>query len=138
MIGKLDPEENVMEDNLFQSSQFTEQSLIQAYTELGWDMRNDDIHVEIGGTQVSGIEQPEGYNKKWSSQKGDRKYNKDAFIVIKNRSLNLTVSSVPNTELKPHHIKVAEQEIAIQQDEKAIAAALKKSDDASGYDTYSK
>ena len=36
------------------------------------------------------------------TQKGTRKYNKDAFIVIKNldvvnRSLN------PNPELKPHH-----------------------------------
>jgi len=133
MHGSLDPEENVMNDN-----RFTQEDLWQTMSDLGWDVRHDDIRLEIGGTQVSGIQQPEGYNKKWASQKGDRKYNKDAFIVIKNRSRNLTVSSVPNTELKPHHIKVAEQEIAIQQDEKAIAAALKKSDDEKGYDTYSK
>ena len=53
---------------------------------LGWDVREDDIVLEVGGTVVSGIEQPEGYNKKWASPKGYRKYNKDAFIVIKNRS----------------------------------------------------
>ena len=62
---------------------FTEESLIQAYTDLGWDMMNDDIHVEIGGTSVYEIE---GLNTKWSPLKGTRKYNKDAFIVIKNRS----------------------------------------------------
>ena len=73
---------------------FTQESLIQAYTDLGWDMTNDDIHVEIGGTQVSGIEQPEGYNKKWAAPKGDRKYNKDAFIVLKNRSRSPVVSSI--------------------------------------------
>jgi hypothetical protein len=63
--------------------EFTQESLIQAYTDLGWDMRYDDIHVEIGGTSVYEIE---GLNTKWSPLKGTRKYNKDAFIVIKNRS----------------------------------------------------
>jgi hypothetical protein len=53
---------------------------------LGWDVRHDDIAIEIGGTVVSGIDQPEGYNEKWSSPKGHRKYNKDAFIVIKNKT----------------------------------------------------
>ena len=62
---------------------FTQESLIQAYTDLGWDMRYDDIHVEIGGTSVYEIE---GLDTKWSPLKGTRKYNKDAFIVIKNRS----------------------------------------------------
>ena len=62
---------------------FTEESLIQAYTDLGWDIMHDDIHVEIGGTSVYEIE---GLNTKWSPLKGTRKYNKDAFIVIKNRS----------------------------------------------------
>ena len=65
---------------------YTEDALIEAVAALGWDVRNDDIHVEIGGTQVSGIHQPEGYNEKWSSPFGHRKYNKDAFIVIKNLS----------------------------------------------------
>ena len=62
---------------------FTQESLVQAYTDLGWDMRYDDIHVEIGGTSVYEIE---GLDTKWSPLKGTRKYNKDAFIVIKNRS----------------------------------------------------
>ena len=62
---------------------FTEDTLIQAYTDLGWDMAHDDIHVEIGGTSVYEIE---GDGSKWSPIKGTRKYNNDAFIVIKNRS----------------------------------------------------
>ena len=70
---------------------------------LGWDLENDEIDVEIGGTQVSGIDVGEVYNKKWQSPIGTRKYNKDAFIVIKNRDRNLTVSSQPNPELKQHH-----------------------------------
>lgn len=78
---------------------YTEDALIQAVQDLGWDVFNDDIHVEIGGTQVSGIEQPEGYNKKWSSPKGHRKYNKDAFIVLKNKSRDPFVPSKP-PELK--------------------------------------
>ena len=79
---------------------FTEDSLIQAYTDLGWDMSNDDIHVEIGGTSVYEID---GAGTKWAPVKGTRKYNKDAFIIIKNRSLNPTVSSQPNPELKQAH-----------------------------------
>ena len=62
---------------------YTEESLVEAVAALGWDVRNDDIHVEIGGTSVYEIE---GLNTKWSPLKGTRKYNKDAFIVIKNRS----------------------------------------------------
>ena len=130
MHGSLDPEENVMNDN-----RFTQDDLWQTMSDLGWDVRRDDIGLEIAGTSVYEID---GAGTKWAPVKGTRKYNKDAFIVIKNRARNLTVSSQPNPELKPHHIKVAEQEIAIQQDEKAIAAALKKSDDEKGYDTYSK
>ena len=76
---------------------YTEDSLIQ---DLGWDVRNDDIHVEIGGTSVYEID---GAGTKWAPLKGTRKYNKDAFIVIKNRSRNPTVPSQPNPELKAHH-----------------------------------
>jgi len=130
MHGSLDPEENVMNDN-----RFTQDDLWQTMTDLGWDVRRDDIGLEIAGTQVYEID---GDGTRWKPVKGTRKYNKDAFIVIKNRSLNPTVPSQPNPELKPHHIKIAGQEVAIQQDEKAIAAELKKSDDAKGYDTYSK
>ena len=71
---------------------FTEQSLIQAYTDLGWDLLNDDIHVEIGGTSVYEID---GAGTKWAPVKGTRKYNKDAFIVIKNRSRDPVVPSKP-------------------------------------------
>ena len=79
---------------------YTEDSLIQAVQDLGWDVRNDDIHVEIGGTSVYEID---GAGTKWAPVKGTRKYNKDAFIVIKNRSLNPTVPSQPNPDLKAHH-----------------------------------
>ena len=74
---------------------FTEDSLIQAYTDLGWDMSNDDIHVEIGGTSVYEID---GAGTKWAPVKGTRKYNKDAFIVIKNRSRDPVVPSKANAE----------------------------------------
>ena len=75
---------------------YTEESLIEAVAALGWDVRNDDIHVEIGGTQVYEID---GHGTKWSPVKGTRKYNKDAFIVIKNRSRDPFVPSKP-PELK--------------------------------------
>lgn len=79
---------------------YTEDSLIQVVQDLGWDVRKDDIHVEIGGTSVYEID---GAGTKWAPVKGTRKYNKDAFIVIKNRSRNPTVPSQPNPELKQHH-----------------------------------
>ena len=69
---------------------FTEEELAETIAVLGWDVRNDDIHVEIGGTQVYEID---GHGTKWSPVKGTRKYNKDAFIVIKNRSRDPVVPS---------------------------------------------
>jgi hypothetical protein len=77
---------------------YTEDSLIQAVEDLGWDVRNDDIHVEIGGTQVYEIN---GAGSKWAPVKGTRKYNKDAFIVIKNRSRDPFVPSKANVEPEP-------------------------------------
>ena len=79
---------------------YTEEALVQAVQDLGWDVRNDDIHVEIGGTSVYEID---GAGTKWAPVKGTRKYNKDAFIVIKNRSRDPIVPSQPNPELKQHH-----------------------------------
>jgi len=70
---------------------------------LGWDLENDEIDVEIGGTQVSGIDVGEVYNKKWQSPKGTRKFNKDAFIIIKNQSRRDLTKTVPMEEFKPHH-----------------------------------
>ena len=74
----------------------------QTIRELGWD-ESADIVVEIGGTQVSGIDVGENYNKKWQSPKGTRKYNKDAFIIIKNLTTTPFESSKPNPDLIAHH-----------------------------------
>ena len=68
------------------------------------DMK-DEVDVEIGGTQVSGIDVGEVYNKKWQSPIGTRKYNKDAFIIIKNQSRRDLTKSQPNPELIGHHAK---------------------------------
>jgi hypothetical protein len=98
MIGKLDPEERIMS-----APTLTEQisSLIQKY---GWE-EGDEITVEMAGTQVSGIDVGEEYNKKWQSPLGTRKINKDAFIVIKNQSRRDLTKSQPNPELKGHHVE---------------------------------
>ena len=55
----------------------------------------DDIHIEIGGTSVYAID---GAGTKWAPLKGTRKYNKDAFIVIKNRSRDPIVPSQAPSE----------------------------------------
>ena len=96
MIGNLEPEDRVME-----SPSLYEQvaSIIQ---KLGWE-EGDEISVEMAGTQVSGIDVGEEYNKKWQSPLGTRKINKDAFIVIKNQSRRDLTKSQPNPELKAHH-----------------------------------
>ena len=73
--------------------------LAVAVENLGWE-EGDDIVVEIGGTSVYEID---GAGTKWAPVKGTRKYNKDAFIVIKNLDRNPTVPSQPNPELKQHH-----------------------------------
>ena len=104
---------------------FSEESLSKALKTLGWDLDSDDIAIEIGGTQVSGIDVGEEYNKKWQSPIGTRKYNKDAFLVIKNRSRNLCEPSLPmQREFKPHHLQEFKSD--------------KQLDDEFGYETYSK
>ena len=70
-----------------------------ALEKMGWD-QSDNIAVEIAGTSVYEIE---GAGTKWAPVKGTRKYNKDAFIVIKNLDRNPTVPSQPNPDLKAHH-----------------------------------
>ncbi len=106
MIGNLDPEENVMDETLSAKrkaiaicNQGVSEKLLETIAELGWDCY-DNIAVEIGGTSVYEIE---GAGTKWAPVKGTRKYNKDAFIVIKNLDRNPTVPSQPNPELKQHH-----------------------------------
>ena len=78
------------------------EEIISIIDKLGWE-ESDDIVVEIGGTVVSGIHQGEDYNKKWATPFGVRKYNKDAFIIIKNRTRSPYEPSQPNPELKGHH-----------------------------------
>lgn len=74
---------------------YTEDALVEAVAALGWDVVHDDIHVEIGGTSVYGIN---GAGTKWAPTLGTRKYNKDAFIVIKNRSRTPFEPSKSNNE----------------------------------------
>ena len=103
MIGKLDPEEHVMDESVIYPGKMLGQLAI-ALEKLGWEY-GDEVDVEIGGTQVSGIDVGEEYNKKWQSPLGTRKYNKDAFIIIKNQSRrDLTKSQpFPEGEFKPQH-----------------------------------
>ena len=70
-----------------------------ALEKMGWE-GGDNAAVEIAGTSVYEIE---GAGTKWAPVKGTRKYNKDAFIVIKNLDRNPTVPSQPNPDLKAHH-----------------------------------
>jgi hypothetical protein len=70
---------------------------------LKWE-EGDNIVVEMAGTQVSGIDVGEVYNRKWQSPIGTRKYNKEAFIVIKNLSRDPWIPSQPmDREHKPAH-----------------------------------
>ena len=99
MIGKLDPEENVMNESLHWADGGLMDTVQETIETLGWDSK-DNIAVEIGGTQVYEID---GAGTKWAPTEGTRKYNKDAFIVIKNLDRNPVISSQPNPELKQHH-----------------------------------
>ena len=103
MHGSLDPEENVMEESVRYPGKMLGQLAI-ALEKMGWDSE-DEVDVEIGGTQVSGIDVGEEYNKKWQSPIGTRKYNKDAFIIIKNQSRRDLTKSQPfaEGEFKPRH-----------------------------------
>ena len=103
MLGNLEPEENVMDDSVRYPGKMLGQLAI-ALEKLGWEY-DDEVDVEIGGTQVSGIDVGEVYNKKWQSPIGTRKYNKDAFIIIKNQSRrDLTKSQpFPEGEFNPKH-----------------------------------
>ena len=113
MLGNLEPEERVMEESEAQLENHLAAKrkaiavcnhgvvtkLYDVIAELGWDCY-DNVAVEIGGTSVYEIE---GAGTKWAPVKGTRKYNKDAFIVIKNLDRNPTVPSQPNPDLKQHH-----------------------------------
>ena len=100
MLGNLEPEESVMDDSVMYPGGMLGQLAI-ALEKMGWES-GDDVVVEIAGTSVYEID---GAGTKWAPVKGTRKYNKDAFIVIKNRDRNPTVSSqpFPEGEFKPAH-----------------------------------
>ena len=100
MLGNLEPEERVMDDSVMYPGGMLGQLAI-ALEKMGWDA-GDDIAVEIAGTSIYEID---GAGTKWAPVKGTRKYNKDAFIIIKNRDRNPTVSSqpFPEGEFKPAH-----------------------------------
>ena len=96
MIGNLEPEEKVMSTGGM-LGQFA-----LALEKLGWD-KDDDISVEIGGVAVTGTATHPDANPKWAKPYGTVTYQKDAFIVIKNKSRNPVVPSQPNPELKQQH-----------------------------------
>ena len=98
MIGNLEPEEHVMDDSVRYPGKMLGELAI-ALEKLGWEY-GDEVDVEIGGTSVYEIE---GAGTKWAPVKGTRKYNKDAFIIIKNQSRRDLTKSVPNPDLKAHH-----------------------------------
>ena len=100
MLGNLEPEESVMNDSVIYPGGMLGQLAI-ALEKMGWDA-GDDVAVEIAGTSVYEID---GAGTKWAPVKGTRKYNKDAFIIIKNLDRNPTVSSEPfaEGEFKPAH-----------------------------------
>ena len=98
MIGNLEPEEHVMDDSVMYPGGMLGQLAI-ALEKMGWE-HGDNIAVEIAGTSVYEID---GAGTKWAPVKGTRKYNKDAFIVIKNLDRNPTAPSQPNPDLKAHH-----------------------------------
>jgi len=102
MIGNLEPEEHVMNDSVMYPGGMLGQLAI-VLEQMGWES-GDDVAVEIAGTSVYEID---GAGTKWAPVKGTRKINKDAFIVIKNRSRNPTVPSInDDPERLAYHSKV--------------------------------
>ena len=101
MNGNLEPEEHVMDDSVRYPGRMLGELAI-ALEKLGWEY-GDDVAVEIGGTSVSGIDVGEEYNKKWQSPIGTVKYNKDAFIIIENKTRSPFIPSEPNPNLKARH-----------------------------------
>ena len=63
--------------------------LIASMEELGFT-QDEPLDIAIGGTQIYEIE---GAGTKWAPEKGTRRYNNDAFIVI--RRPQPVVSSKP-------------------------------------------
>ena len=68
----------------------TQEKIWQLIEELGWD-ELDDITIETSGSSTYEIDGP---GTKWSPKQGAKKYNKDAFIVIKNQSRRDNTKSI--------------------------------------------
>jgi hypothetical protein len=96
MLGNLEPEESVMSTGSWLGK------LSIALQNLEWNA-DDEIAVEIGGVAVTGTATHPDANPKWAKPFGTVSYQNDAFIVIKNKSRNPVVSSIPNPELKQQH-----------------------------------
>lgn len=70
--------------------------LLNAMNDL--DYHDDELEVVIGGTQVYEID---GDGTKWAPVKRTRKYDKDAFIIL--RKKREVVSSEPMKDFNPQH-----------------------------------
>ena len=102
MNGNLEPEEKVMSWRSPYGVSYPGKMLGElaiALEQLGWDY-GDNVAVEIAGTSVYEID---GAGTKWAPKLGTVKYNKDAFIVIKNKSRDPIVPSSSNPDLKQKH-----------------------------------
>ena len=118
MNGSLEPEDRILEEPTI-----TEQ-LSKLIDTLGWEV-DDDVVVELAGTQVSGIDVGEVYNKKWQSPIGTRKYNKDAFIIISNQSRrDLSKSQPMDREHQPHHTLNTSEEVVSEDDVSGVHAGV--------------
>ena len=84
---------------------------------LGWSL-DDDIRVEVGGVATSGIQQPPDANPKWAKPFGTVSYQKDAFIVLKNRSLDPVVPSVPPEEVSQGYHERQENAVTYEESSK--------------------
>ena len=82
MHGNLEPEGTVMNVSNRWEDGGTMDCVEELVQKLGWDP-SDKISVELGGVQTYEID---GEGTKWAPGKGTVRYNKDAFIVIKNQS----------------------------------------------------
>jgi len=88
MNGSLDPEERILDKP-------TINELVAGYVEkLGWSV-DDEITVELGGTQISGIDVGEEYNRKWQSPIGTRSIIK----IVSSLSKTNHVETSPNHNL---------------------------------------
>ncbi len=73
------------------------QYLYTLMQKLNWEP-GTDIIIEIAGSIVSGIDPGKDFNPKWASPKGQMRYNKDAFIVIKSVERNQVTSSLSKAQ----------------------------------------